>query len=113
MEQGGSVFDFDLVKIYSDTLLVSMESRISFSFEGLIRQHFLTKNEYRTILRNIQIIDHSVPFIREKFWERYVRTKGGSKKNSLKRCFLQIKFWAFLKENFAIFLKTTKAYTEL
>lgn len=113
MEQGGSVFDFDLVKIYSDTLLVSMESRISFSFEGLIRQHFLTKNEYRTILRNIQIIDHSVPFIREKFWERYVRTKGGSKKEFVETLLSPNKVLGLLKENFAIFLKTTKAYTEL
>lgn len=112
MEQSQSVFDFDMVKIQADTLLVEMESRVSFSFSDLIRQHFLTGSEYRALLENVRTVDHAVPFLREAFWNRYVRNDG-SRGEFAEILLSPGKVLGLVKENFAVFLKASRAYTDL
>ncbi len=111
LQQSQAQIDLDLIKIMADTLLVEMESRISYSFAQLVEQGFLTKHEYRVLLRNLQTIDYGVPYLREKLWEKFCKHKRA------KDDFVEIeldggKLLGFLKSNFAIFLKISKAYQE-
>ena len=53
LQNNNQVMDLDAVKILADTLLVKMESQVSYSFANLIEQRLLTKAEYWKILQKI------------------------------------------------------------
>lgn len=101
------VLDFDAIKIICDSLLVKMESKISFSLEQLIAQDLLTRKQVTTLLKDLQILDHDTWELRNELERRFIpfrtdkiteKALGGSK------------FLGFLKEHNGQLTKITKAY---
>lgn len=101
------VLDFDEIKILSDSLLVKMESKVSFSFAQLIEQKFVTQEQYRRFQKNVQVLDHVTWELRQRFIERFLRLRSAG----IIECPLSKKrFLGFLKENIGLITKITKAH---
>lgn len=101
------VLDFDEIKILCDSMLVKMESQISFSFEQLIEQSLLTKKQYHALLKDLQVLDHDMWDLRADFVRRFLRFRqNGITEQPLS----EKKFLGFLKEHYGVINKITRAY---
>lgn len=107
LKSNSEILDLDSIKIIADTLLVKMESQISYSFDDLINQGFLVKAEYQKILEKIQIIDHEIPEFRDLILRRFI--KSNQKKDVIDFPIKVNKFLGFLKERFNQCLKIQHA----
>ncbi|MEI2413704.1 hypothetical protein V8V50_05985 [Ligilactobacillus salivarius] len=67
LKENRKTIDFDQIKIISDSLLVKMESQLSFSFRDLVEINFITKAQYTELIRPIQTIDYEIMNLREIF----------------------------------------------
>lgn len=107
LQNNNQIMDFDAIKIIADTLLVKMESRISYSFENLIEQGLISRAEYRKLLQNIRVIDHEVPEFRNAIMCRFLKN---SKISGIMEIPLSFKkFFGFVKENINQWLKIQHA----
>ena len=102
------VFDFDAIKILCDTLLVKLESKISFSFEQLIEQKFTTKKQYHVLQKHLQVLDHDMWTLRANLMRRFLRLRANG---ITEQAISEKKFMGFLKENMGLITKLAKAYT--
>lgn len=73
LTNNNETLDFDKIKILSDTLLVKMESQISYSFKNLVEQKLITKGLYHQLLQKIQVIDHQVPLLRTELFNQFIK----------------------------------------
>lgn len=103
LQNNNQILDLDEVKILADTLLVKMESRVSYSFNNLVKQNLITEAEYHKLLLHIRTIDHQVPVIRDDLYFNFIQ-----KKNNLGINEIPIKFkrlFGFFKSNVNIWKK--------
>lgn len=75
LQSNNQVMDFDAIKILADTLLVKMESQVSYSFTNLMEQRLITKAEYQKILQKVQVIDHTIPEFRDAMLHRFIKSQ--------------------------------------
>lgn len=97
LQNNNQVMDFDAVKILADTLLVKMESQVSYSFANLIEQQLLTRAEYQKLLQKIQIIDHTIPEMRDAMLHRFMKIQRIAKITETPVQFKKI--FGFVKEH--------------
>lgn len=107
LRDNSRIIDFDLIKIIADTLLVKMESQVSYSFKDLIDQRLLVKFEYDKILEKIQIIDHEIPEFRELMMRRFIKVDSPQKKFNFP--IKTKKFLGYLKEKYNQYIKIQHA----
>ncbi|MFT9373149.1 helicase C-terminal domain-containing protein [Liquorilactobacillus hordei] len=115
LKSNRAVIDFDLIKIISDTLLVKIGSRKSFSFRELEQQSFLTPAESKKIAAQIRVIDKRVPVLRELLRVRFLQKKAKEVNEvSFKEVVVKTsRFQGFVKENLADYQKISKAIEAL
>lgn len=107
LQNNNQVMDLDAVKILADTLLVKMESQVSYSFANLIEQRLLTKAEYRKILQKIQVIDHTIPEFRDAMLQRFMKLQRIAKITETPIQFKKI--FGFVKEHVNQYRKVQNA----
>ncbi|WP_235805580.1 helicase C-terminal domain-containing protein [Liquorilactobacillus oeni] len=108
LKNNRDVIDFDELKILCDTLLVKMESKVSFSLKNLSAQHFLTIAESKEIIKKVQLIDQRIPKLRDKLYKRFVNETlftTGFYEETLRLD----KFFGFVKENLGDIKQISKA----
>ncbi|KRM97505.1 ATP-dependent helicase DinG [Liquorilactobacillus aquaticus DSM 21051] len=101
--------DFDELKILCDSLLVKIESHISFAFEQLEEQKFITHAENHEIATNIRVIDQCVPEIRDNMMYRFV-PKSSKKQDFFENIIPINRLKGFIKENYASIKHVSNAF---
>ncbi|KRL39063.1 helicase C-terminal domain-containing protein [Liquorilactobacillus uvarum] len=101
--------DFDELKIICDSLLVKIGSHVSFAFEQLEKQKFITHAENHEVAENIRIIDQRIPEIRDNLMHRFVQ-KNGTKKDFFESIVPVNRLRGFIKENYASIEYVNKAF---
>ena len=113
LKENRKIIDFDQIKIISDSLLVKMESQLSFSFRDLVEINFITKAQYTELIRPIQTIDYEIMNLREIFM-----TYLNSNMNKASDVYVEVpikplNLRGMIKANLFIFKKIEKALRNL
>ncbi|KRL00064.1 helicase C-terminal domain-containing protein [Liquorilactobacillus capillatus] len=104
--------DFDELKILCDSLLVKAESKVSFAFNQLEAQQFLTSAEREAILAQIRVLDQRFPLLRSKLVHYFI-PRGNKKQTFFESIVPMKRLRGFIKENYASVRYITKAFAEL